>query len=114
LMNYALYGKPPKAAKYAVDILLAKKDERAMVNATSLLQRVMKDPRYEAPRLLNRLSTISQLELLVPKVVLDYDKDILDLAVQKILLNVRTDAKDDDPVWVNDEDMDEELQAKCL
>lgn len=114
LMNYALYGKPPKAAKYAVDILLAKKDERAMVNATSLLQRVMKDKRYEAPRLLNRLSTISQLELLAPKVVLDYDKDILDLAVQKILLNVRTDAKDDDPVWVNDEDMDEELQAKCL
>ncbi|SPO02847.1 related to SPO76 protein [Cephalotrichum gorgonifer] len=114
LMNYAMYGKPAKAAKYAVDILLARKDDKAMVNATSLLQRVMKDKRYEAPRLLNRLSIISQLELLAPKVALDYDKDILDLAVQKILLNVRTDAKDSDPVWVNDEDMDEEIQAKCL
>ena len=114
LMNYALYGKPAKAAKYAVDILLAKKDERAMVNATSLLQRVMKDHRYEAPRLLNRLTTISQLELLAPKVVLDYDKDILDMAVQTILLDVRTEAKEDDAVWVDDDKMDEEIQAKCL
>lgn len=114
LMNYALYGSPPKAAKYAVDILLAKKDERSMVNATSLLQRVMKDKRYEAPRLLNRLATISQLELLAPKVVLDYDKDILDLAVQKILLNVRTDAEKADPVWVSDDELDEEIQAKAL
>ncbi|PKS09984.1 hypothetical protein jhhlp_004608 [Lomentospora prolificans] len=114
LINYALYGTPPKAAKYAVNILLAKNDDKAMVNATSLIQRIMKDWKYESPRLLNKLAAVSQLELLAPRVTLDYDDDILDMAVQKILLNVRTDATERDPVWVTDENMDEEIQAKSL
>lgn len=114
LINYALYGTPPKAAKYAVNILMAKNDDKAMVNATSLIQRIMKDWKYESPRLLNNLAAVSQLELLAPRVTLDYDDAILDMTVQKILLNVRTDATERDPVWVNDADMDEEIQAKCL
>lgn len=114
LISYALYGTPAKAAKYAVNILLAKKDDKSLVNATSLIQRLMKDWKYDSPGLLNKLAAVSQLELLVPKVTLDYDDDILDLTVQKILLNVRTDATEKDPVWVEDANADEEIQAKCL
>jgi sister-chromatid-cohesion protein PDS5 len=114
LTNYALYGQPHKAAKYAVNLLLAKKDDKSKVTATNLLQKVMKDLKYGAPNFLNKLATIAQLERLVPTVTADSDDAISDLTIKGILREVRTNAKESDPAWVNDQDMDEELQAKCL
>lgn len=113
MINFALYGKPWKAAKYAVNILLAKKDEKSLVNATELFQKVMKDWKYGAPHFLNRLAVVAQLELLAPKVTLDKDQAILEM-IQDILKQVRADASEDDPDWVEDAVMDEECQAKCL
>lgn len=113
LINFALYGKPWKAAKYAVNILLAKKDEKSLLSATELFQKVMKDWKYGAPHFLNKLAIVAQLELLTPKVTLDQDQAILEM-IQDILKQVRADASEDDPEWVNDADMDEECLAKCL
>lgn len=113
LMNFALYGKPWKAAKYAVNILLAKKDEKGMVSATDLFQKVMKDFHYGTPHFLNKLAIVAQLELLTPKITLDKDQAILEV-IQDILKNVRADASDNDPEWVDDAEMDEECLAKCL
>lgn len=113
MINFALYGKPWKAAKYAVIILLAKKDEKSLVNATDLFQKVMKDWKYGAPHFLNRLAVVAQLELLAPKVTLNKDQAILEM-IQDILKQVRADASEDDPDWVDDANMDEECQAKCL
>lgn len=114
LVDYALYGTPAKTAKYAVNILLAKNDDKSKVTATNLLQKTMKNCTPDSPRLLNKLTTISQLERLAPTVVADSDDAILDLTVKKILREVRTDAKSSDPTWVNDTEMDDELQAKAL
>lgn len=113
MINFALYGTPWKAAKYAVNILLAKKDETGLLNATRLFKEVMKQWKYGAPHFLNKLAIVSQLEILAPKVTLDKDQAILEM-IQDILKQVRTDAKDSDPDWVSDADMDEECIAKCL
>ncbi|EOO04414.1 hypothetical protein UCRPA7_88 [Phaeoacremonium minimum UCRPA7] len=114
LVNYALYGQPWKAAKYAVNILLAKKDEKSLVNATDVIQKVMKDWKYDSPHFLNKLAVVSQLEVLAPKVTDTYDETILDMTVQKILKQVRSDASAKDPDWAEDSEIDEECQAKCL
>ena len=114
MINYALYGRPPRAAKYAVNILLSKKDSKSMVSATDLLKRTVKDWTYDSPHLLNKLTTVSQLELLAPKVTEEYDEPILNMAVQQTLIKVRADASDQDPDWVDDAAMDQEIQAKCL
>lgn len=115
LMDYALYATPPKTAKYAVNILLSKNDDKSKVAATTLLQRVMKNWDYGAPHFLNRLATVSQLDRLAPTVTVESADAIHDLTIKKILRQVRTDARpDSDPSWVDDAQMDDELQAKCL
>lgn len=114
MINYALYGQPARASKYAVNILLAKKDDKSMLGATDLLQRTLKDWAYGTPHFLNKMATVSQLEYHAPKVTEEAEDKILNMAVQQILLEVRTEANDKDPDWVDDADLDEECQAKCL
>lgn len=115
LSNYALYGSPPQSAKYAVNVLLAKNDDKGRVAATNLLRSAVKDLSYGSPHFLTRLAAVSQLERLAPAVTADAGDAMHDLTIKKILREVRTDARDSsDPGWVDDADMDEELQAKCL
>lgn len=112
LMGYALYGQPAKAAKYAINVMIARKDKKSMVSATDLLQRLLKDWRYDSPHFLTRLAAVSQLELLASKVAADANDQIIDTALEEVLLKVRTDAKDSDPEWVADSEVDEECLAK--
>ncbi|KAM5351524.1 hypothetical protein ACJ41O_004247 [Fusarium nematophilum] len=114
LMSYALYGTPARTAKYAVNIMLAKNDDKSKVTATNLLQKIMKDFEYSSPHFLNRLAAVSQLERLAPNVTLDFDDKINELAIEKILRQVRTEDTAPEVSWVDDADMNEELQAKCL
>ncbi|KAL1889517.1 Sister chromatid cohesion protein pds5 [Ceratocystis pirilliformis] len=114
MKNYALYGRPPKAAKYALNIILSSKDTEAEETARSILRRIMKEWKYGASNFLNHLACISQLALMKPNITEDYDKEILDMTIQQLLLQVKGEAKDTDPNWVDDGDMDEELQAKLL
>lgn len=114
LMSYALHGTPHKAAKYAVNIILSKGDDKEKVTATNLLQKIMKDLEYDSPNFINRLASISQLARLAPTVTADFDDAISDLTIKEILREVRTDAGKNDPSWVAESDMDKELQAKCL
>ncbi|KAI0480657.1 armadillo-type protein [Xylariaceae sp. FL0804] len=113
LMSYALYGRPAKTAKYAVNVMMARKDDKSMVAATDLLQRVTKSWGYDSPYFLSNLATVGQLELLAPKVTTDANDEIVDMALKNILYKVRTKAKDSDPEWVTDADIDEECQVKC-
>ncbi|KAG6039231.1 hypothetical protein E4U19_006492 [Claviceps sp. Clav32 group G5] len=114
LMSYSLYASPPRAAKYAVSILLAKNDDKSKVTATNVLRNSIKGLGYGSPHFLTRLATICQLARLLPSVTADSDEAIRDLTIKEILREVRTDADPKDLPWVNDADMDEELQAKCL
>lgn len=114
MISYALYGQPPKAAKYAVHILLSKNDAKSQASAAELLQKTLKDWEYGGAYFLNKLYTLSQLELLAPKVTEDVDETVLNICVQQLLLEVRTEASDTDPKWVDDSDLDDECMAKCL
>ncbi|OAA33123.1 Armadillo-type fold protein [Moelleriella libera RCEF 2490] len=114
LMSYAQYATPPQAAKYAINILLAKNDDKGKVTATNLLRSVMKGLDFGSSHFLTKLASISQLERLSPSVTADSDEAIRELTVKKILREVRTDADAKDPSWVDDADMNKELQAKCL
>lgn len=113
LTNYALFGQPAKASKYAVNILMARKNDKCMVSATDLLGRITKDWGPGKPHFLTKLAAVSQLELLAPKVTADANEQIMDMILQNVLQKVRTEAKEDDPEWVSDSDMDEECQEKC-
>ncbi|RYP55559.1 hypothetical protein DL770_010900 [Monosporascus sp. CRB-9-2] len=113
LMSYALYGEPAKVAKYAVNILMAKKDEKSAVSATDLLQKVTKDWGYDSPHFPTKLAAVSQLELLASKVTAEANDEIIDMAIKRVLREVRTDAQASDPEWVEDSELDEEVQAKC-
>ncbi|KAK7749229.1 Sister chromatid cohesion protein pds5 [Diatrype stigma] len=112
LMSYALYGQPAKVAKYAVNILMAKKDDKSNVSATDLLQKIMKDWDYKSPHFPSKLAAVSQLELLAPKVTADSNDLNIDVIIKDILPEVRTDARDSDPEWVDDSALDEEGQIK--
>ncbi|KAI1433607.1 armadillo-type protein [Xylaria sp. CBS 124048] len=112
LINYALFGQPAKSAKYAVNVLMARNDQKSVVSATDLLQKAMKDWEHGTPHFLNKLVAISQLELLASKITADANDEILDMALKNILFQVRTEAKDSDPEWVSDAEMDEECQVK--
>ncbi|KAL2752716.1 hypothetical protein ACRALDRAFT_1036675 [Sodiomyces alcalophilus JCM 7366] len=114
LTSYAQFGRPVKAAKYAIKILLAKGDKQGLVLATSLFDRIMTNFEYGSPYFLNKLQCLAQLYLQAPKVTEASDQEIMDMAIQKIARQVRTDASDKDPDWVDDADMDEELRAKEL
>lgn len=113
LMNYALYGQSAKAAKYAVNILMARRDDKSLVSATDLLQRILKDWGYEKKHFLSKLAAVSQLQLLAPKVTADYNDEIMDMAYKNVLEKVRTKAKDSDPEWAEDADLEEECHVKC-
>ena len=114
LTSYAQYASPPRSAKYAVNILLAKNDDKSKATATNLLRSVIKGLDYQSPHFLTKLATISQLERLMPSVTADSDEAIHDLTIKEILRQVRTDASPTDPSWVDDTDVDKELQAKSL
>jgi sister-chromatid-cohesion protein PDS5 len=114
MISYALYGHPPKAAKYAVHILLSKKDSKSQSSGEGLLEKTLADWEYGGAYFLNKLTTLSQLELLLPKMMERVDEKVLNICVQQILLEVRAEASDKDPKWVDDADLDNECKAKCL
>ncbi|KAI0538513.1 armadillo-type protein [Xylaria digitata] len=113
LINYALFGQPAKSAKYAVNVLMARKDDKSLVSATDLLQRVTKDWGYGTSHFLNKLAAVSQLELLAPTVTSGANDEIIDMALRNVLMRVRTEAKETDPEWVPDAEIDEECQLKA-
>ncbi|KAG9237217.1 hypothetical protein BJ875DRAFT_540671 [Amylocarpus encephaloides] len=112
LMSFALYSIPPKAAKYAVSILMASSDKREM-HGKDLIEKSAQDWMFGEDHFLTKLATISQLTLSSPAVVDDANDEILDITTQQLLLKVRTSVEDDDPEWKSDTDLDEECQAKC-
>ena len=113
LVSFAQYGEPPKAAKYAITILMAA-TERKEMHARDLLQKSTKDWAYGSDHFLTKLAAISQLMLFEPNALDDETNDaIIDITTQHIMLQVRTRAQEDDRNWQDESDLDEELQAKC-
>lgn len=113
LINFAMYGTPAKAAKYAVTILHSINPTRKEMHMKNLLDKCLANWTFGEDHFLAKIATICQLCLLDPKLVEDLNDDILDITTQQILLQFHTQKTDDDPKWQSDEELDEEIQAKC-
>jgi sister-chromatid-cohesion protein PDS5 len=111
LINYALYGTPPKAAKYAVSILMAASDRKEM-HAKELLEKTTTDWKYGEDHFLTKLATISQLSIMDSHFADEVSDAILDITTQQVLLKTRTAAQDTESSWQTDSELDDECQSK--
>ncbi len=109
VINFALYGTPPVAAKHAVSIIMAV-SERKEMHAKDLIESCVKDFAYGSDRFLTKLAALSQLVLLAPREAEDEADAILDIAVKEVLLKVRTPSQGQEEPWSEDED--DECKAK--
>ncbi|KAL9080593.1 MAG: hypothetical protein Q9157_000648 [Trypethelium eluteriae] len=84
MVNFALYGSPPQAAKYAVSVLMS--GPKKEMHAKDLAAQCTKDFQYGSPHFVSELATLSQLIVLAP-VELENDIDaIIDIAINRVLL----------------------------
>lgn len=112
MMNFALYGTPPEAAKFAVSIIINSSDKKELL-ARDLVTKCVRDFKYGGEGFLSRLASLSQLMLLAPDEV-DIESDaVIDIAIQRILLQVRTPSKEPAASYKWSETVDEECEAKC-
>lgn len=112
MVNFALHGSPPEAAKYAVSIIIAACPNKETI-ARDLVRKCVKGFKYESPGFISRLATLSQLWLLAPA-ELDTDGDAtIDIATKEILLQVRAPSDQDSAPNQWSADVDEECSAKC-
>ncbi len=112
MTNFALLGTPPEAAKYAVSIIITSSDKKELL-ARDLAHKCVKGFEYGAEGFLSRLASLSQLMLLAPNEV-DVESDsVIDIAIQRILLQVRTPSTEPPDSYKWSETVDTECEAKC-
>ena len=112
MTNFALHGTPAETAKHAVTILMTASNKKEML-ATDLLQKCIRDFRYGQDGFLPRLATLSQLMLLAPIEVEQESDAVSDIAIEEILLQVRTSPADASDTYVWSSTVDAECEAKC-
>jgi len=117
-INFALYSTNATAAKYAVTIIMQTSSRKEMY-ASDLLKKILKEWSHDSEYALARLSTLSQLMLLVVnEMEVDPEKleKVLDIAIKEILLKVQNpvapDAEQED--WDGTSQPDAEVHAKFL
>lgn len=112
MTNFALFGTPPETAKFAVSIIMTTSDKKELL-AKDLVRKCVKGFEYGGEGFLSRLATLSQLMLLAPNEVDDESDSIIDIAIQEVLLQVRTPSSEglDSYRWA--ETVNAECEAKC-
>jgi sister-chromatid-cohesion protein PDS5 len=112
MVNFALHGSPPEAAKYAVSIIMAACPHKETI-ARELAHKCVKGFKYGSPGFIPRLASLSQLWLLAPA-ELDAEGDAtIDIAIKEILLQVRAPSDQDSVPNQWAPEIDEECSAKC-
>ncbi|KAG9792142.1 hypothetical protein KCU95_g5470, partial [Aureobasidium melanogenum] len=109
MVQFALHGKPPIAAKHAVSVIVAA-DEKKDMYVKDIVTKCVQGFEYGEEGYLSKLAALSQLMLLSAKDTEDEHDNILEIAIQKVILQVRTEAKSDDVEW--QEVPDDECEAK--
>jgi sister-chromatid-cohesion protein PDS5 len=109
MVQFALLGNPSIAAKHAVSVIVAA-DEKKDMYVKDIITKCVQGFEYGEDGYLSKLAALSQLMLLSAKDTEDEHDNILEIAIQKVLLQVRTKAKPDDPDW--QEEPDDECEAK--
>lgn len=106
MVQFALHGNPPVAAKHAVSVIVAA-DEKKDMYVKDIVTKCTKGFEYGAGGFLSKLAALSQLVLLSAKDIEEEHDAILQISIQDVLMQVRTESSDDDPAW------QEELDAEC-
>jgi sister-chromatid-cohesion protein PDS5 len=109
MVQFALNGNPSIAAKHAVSVIVAA-DEKKDMYVKDIVTKCVQGFEYGEDGYLSKLAALSQLMLLSAKDTEDEHDNILEIAIQKVLLQVRTEAKPDDLDW--QEQPDDECEAK--
>ncbi|THW65375.1 hypothetical protein D6D25_01928 [Aureobasidium pullulans] len=109
MVQFALHGNPPIAAKHAVSVVVAA-DEKKDMYVKDIVTKCVQGFEYGEDGYLSKLAALSQLMLLSAKDTEDEHDNIMEIAIQKVLLQVRTKAKPDDVEW--QEEPDDECEAK--
>ncbi|KAF2400586.1 ARM repeat-containing protein [Trichodelitschia bisporula] len=112
MLAYIEHGSPPKAAKYAVRIVLTAADRKEMY-AKDVYSLCMDNFEYGAGNYLARLAALSQLMLLASPLLNPSECDsVIDVAIEKVLTNPDASpaAEDADPEWTDEPD--EHCEAK--
>ncbi|KAF1344561.1 armadillo-type protein [Delphinella strobiligena] len=109
MVEFALHGNPSQAAKHAVSVIVAA-DEKKDMYVKEIVTKCTEDFEYGSEGFLSRLAALSQLMLLSAKDIEEEHDTIVQIAIQQILMQVRTEAKDDDPSWQTE--LDDECAAK--
>ena len=112
MVDFAMYGSPPEAAKHAVSIQMVvagKKDELA----AHLVQKCINKLEYGGLGFLSRLATLSQLFLLAPAETEEDGNTVIDIAIKEILLQVRNPSTAPSDTYLWSSDLDVECAAKC-
>ncbi|KAI4288536.1 MAG: hypothetical protein L6R35_002206 [Caloplaca aegaea] len=113
MSNFAVYGSPPEAAKYAVSVIWAATERKESL-ARDLAQKCIKGFTFGGEGYLSRLATLSQLMLLAPAEMDEQSTDeILDIAIAQTLLQVREPSKEPADEYAWSSTVDGEGQAKC-
>ncbi len=112
MTSFALHGSPPEAAKHAVTIIMTATDKKELL-AKELIQKCIKGFEFGADGFIARLAALSQLVLLAPSQANQESDAISTIAIEEIMLQVRTPSKKsaDDYAW--SEKVDVECDAKC-
>lgn len=112
MTNFALFGTPPETAKFAVSIIMTTSDKKELL-AKDLVCKCVKGFEYGGEGFLSRLATLSQLMLLAPNELDDESDSVVDIAIQKVLLQVRTPSSEDGNSYKWAETVNAECEAKC-
>ena len=112
MTNFALHGTPAEAAKHAVTIIMTASDKKELL-AKDLVTKCVNDFEYGGEGFLARLATLSQLMLLAPHQANQESDTICDIAIAKVLLQVRTSSTEASESYSWSSTLDTECEAKC-
>jgi sister-chromatid-cohesion protein PDS5 len=106
LLNFALYGSPPKAAKHAVAIIMSSDNKKEM-HAREILKKSIKNFDYGCDHWLTKLAALSQLVLLAQQECEDDIDTLVSIAVENVLLKGHPTTSEAEEEWMEipDDDM---------
>lgn len=112
MTSFALHGTPAEAAKHAVTIIMTASDKKELL-AKDLVIKCVNGFEYGGEGFLARLATLSQFMLLAPHQANQESDAVSDIAIEKVLLQVRTSSTDPPESYSWSPTLDTECEAKC-
>ena len=112
MTSFALHGTPAEAAKHAVTIIMTASDKKELL-AKDLVMKCVNGFDYGGEGFLARLATLSQFMLLAPYQANQEGDAVSDIAIGKVLTQVRTSSTEALESYSWSSTMDTECEAKC-